>query len=66
MSSFRSGVNTDEQIRNGVWSERMKESAKLGLLSAALLVGISLFAAESAPTISSSLSAIAIGSTSTR
>lgn len=51
MSSLRSGVNTDEQIRNGAWSERMKESAKLGLLSAALLVGISLFAAESADDI---------------
>jgi hypothetical protein len=41
MSSLRSGVNTDAQIRNGAWSERMKESAKLVLLSAALLVGIS-------------------------
>ncbi len=50
MSSLSSGVNTDEHIRNRSRPGRMKTSAGLGLLSAAL-VAISLFAAKSADDI---------------
>jgi hypothetical protein len=51
MSSFKISVNTDDQIRNGAPSARMKASAMLSLLSAVLLVAISLFSAESADDI---------------
>ena len=48
MSSFRTAVRTDDQIRNGARAARMKTSARLGLLPAAVLVAISSLAAESA------------------
>src|SRR6516162_582145 len=48
MSSYRIAVRTDGQIRNGARSARMKASARMGLLSAAVVVTISPFAAESA------------------
>jgi hypothetical protein len=48
MSSARIAVRTDDQIRNGARRARLKASARLGLLSAAVLVTIAPFAAESA------------------
>jgi hypothetical protein len=48
MSSFRIAVSTDDQIRNGARLAWMKASARLGLLSAAVVGAISPFAAESA------------------
>ena len=47
----RISVTTDDQIRNGARPARAKAIAKLCLLSAALLVSISQFAAESADDI---------------
>ena len=47
MSSCRTAVNSDDRIRNRARPARTRTGARLGLLSAALLVAISL-AAESA------------------
>jgi hypothetical protein len=38
VSSVRSAFNTDDRIRNGARSARLRAGARLGLLSAALLV----------------------------
>ena len=48
MRSFRIAVRTYDQLRNSAWSAWMKASGTLGLLSAALVVAMSPFAAESA------------------
>jgi hypothetical protein len=48
MSSVRMCVSTDDRIRNGARWARIKRSAGLGLLSAAVVGSITPFAAESA------------------
>ena len=48
MSSVRMCVGTDNQIQNGARWARIKWSARLGLLSAAVVGSIAPFAAESA------------------
>jgi hypothetical protein len=48
MRSVRMCVSTDDRIRNGAWWARIKRSARLGLLSAAVVGSITPFAAESA------------------
>src|SRR5258707_14043872 len=48
MSSVRMCVNTDDRIRNGARWARIKRSAGLSLLSAAVVSFITAFAAESA------------------
>jgi Cytochrome P460 len=48
MSSVRMGVSTDDRTRNGARRARIKRSAVLGLLSAAVVGSSALFAAESA------------------
>src|SRR5260221_2378010 len=48
MRRFRMCVGTDDRIRNGARWARIKKSVALGLLSAAVVGPITLFAAESA------------------
>ena len=48
MSSVRMCVSTDDRIQNGARWARIKRSAGLGLLSAAVVGFITPFAAESA------------------
>jgi hypothetical protein len=48
MSSVRMCVSTDDRIRNGARWARIKKSAGLGLLSAAVVGSIIPFAAQSA------------------
>ena len=48
MSSVRMCVGTDDRVQNGARSARIKRSAGLGLLSAAVVGSITAFAAESA------------------
>src|SRR6202795_4120546 len=48
MSSVRKCVSTDDRIRNGARWARIKRSAGLSLLSAAVVSFVTTFAAESA------------------
>ena len=48
MSSVRMCGGTDDRVQNGARSARIKRSAGLGLLSAAVVGSITAFAAESA------------------